>query len=406
MPTTQHIEERPYGWVVVAVATVCMAAAFGSNLTVSILVAPYQAEFGWSRADISMAYTLLAIGAGGGGLVWGSLSDRFGAKKIAYLGATALSLCLILISFQSNLMVIYGLYFVMGAFGFGCLFTPVLALTGLWFDKRKGLAMGVVTAGGALGQGIIPFVERIMISAWGWREAMLYLGISYFVLLIPMLFLLKPPPILAQGNKEVFQSNDNVWKMPHRISLSWLSAAGIFCCICMAAPLMHLVPLGMDMGLDPNTATGLLFALMTSGVFGRLFFGTMADKVGGLKAYFIASIGQTVMVFWFTQTTSLPALYILAILFGFSFSGVMTCLLICAREAAPLKMTGLAVAIVGATGWIGMGVGGFQAGHFFDLTGSYTLSYGNAALAGMINLVIVGSLLWFRRRRTFEIQLA
>jgi len=406
MSDPQQINETPYGWVIVAVATLCLTAGFGANLTVSILVAPFQTEFGWSRADISFAYTLLAIGAGGGGLIWGVLSDRFGAKKIAYIGAIFLSACPILISFQSDLYVIYSLYFVMGAVGFGCLFTPILALVGLWFDKRKGLAIGIVTAGGALGQGLIPFAERLMISAWGWREAMLYLGISYFIALMPALYLLKTPPVLAQATAGTLKSNQNSWEMPHGISLTWLSIAGVFCCICMAAPLMHLIPLGMDIGLDPKTAASLLFVLMVSGVFGRLFFGTMADKVGGLKAYFVASVGQTAMVFWFTQTNSLPLLYVISVLFGFSFSGVMTCLLICAREAAPIRITGLAVSIVGATGWIGMGTGGFQAGYYYDLTGSYVTAYGNAMLAGVLNLAIVGALIWYRHRQKLVLQIA
>ena len=168
---------------------------------------------------------------------------------------------------------------------------------------------------------------------------------------------------------------------------------------------MHLVPLAMDTGLDPETATSLLVVLMASGIVGRLFFGALADHIGGLKSYFLASVGQTLMVFWFTQTTSLVPLYGLSILFGFAFSGVMTCLLICAREAAPIRIAGFAVAIVGATGWIGMGLGGYQGGFFFDLTGDYVVSYANAALAGVINIAIVSALMWYRQQLVSRLQL-
>jgi len=130
----------------------------------------------------------------------------------------------------------------------------------------------------------------------------------------------------------------------------------------------------------------------------------LADRMGGLRAYFLASLGQTIMVFWFTQTQSLLALYILGALFGFAFAGVMTCLIICAREAAPLRMVGLAGAIVAGMGWVGMGSGGYQAGYFYDLTGSYVTSYGNAALAGIINLLIVAALIWYKRRQQTVLQ--
>jgi hypothetical protein len=109
---------------------------------------------------------------------------------------------------------------------------------------------------------------------------------------------------------------------------------------------------------------------------------------------------QTVMVFWFTQTESLFALYVLSVIFGFGFAGVMTSLLICAREAAPLRITGFATSVIATTGWIGMGIGGFQGGYFYDLTGDYSWSYGIAAISGMINLVIVGCLIWYRRSST------
>src|SRR5690606_8236092 len=176
---------------------------------------------------------------------------------------------------------------------------------------------------------------------------------------------------------------------PPPLSLPWLDLAGIFCRICMAAPLVRLVPLGTDIGLGPQVAASLLLILMIAGVFGRLFFGWLADRIGGLYAYFSASFAQTSIVFWFTQTGDLALLYAISLLFGFGFSGVMTCLLICAREAAPLRMTGLGMAVVSTTAWFGMGIGSYQAGHFHDLNGDYAWSFGHAALAGMANLAIV-----------------
>jgi MFS family permease len=402
MTATQDREqfaERPYGWVVVAVATLCLAAGFGANITVSVFIDPFEQEFGWSRAYISFAYTALTLGAALGGILWGTLSDRIGAKTIAFIGAIAISGALALLSLQRDLWAIYALYFFIGCVGFACLFTPLLALVGLWFDRRKGLALGIVTAGGAIGQGLVPYVTRLLISAADWRDAALYLGVGYLVLLLPAIFLLKPPPVLIDEGEEIRASDDNHWNMPHRISIPWLCAAGLFCCICMAVPIIHLVPLGTDMKLTPETATSLLFVMMVAGTFGRLFFGSLADRIGALYAYFIASAAQTAVVFWFTQTTSLPLLYALSIMFGFGFSGVMTSLIVCAREAAPLRITGFAVASVTTMAWIGMGVGSYQGGYCYDLTGNYTLSYANAAIAGIVHLMIIGGLIWYRNER-------
>jgi predicted MFS family arabinose efflux permease len=170
----------------------------------------------------------------------------------------------------------------------------------------------------------------------------------------------------------------------------------------MAVPLVHLIPLGIDLGCSPQTAAGLLLSLMIAGVFGRLFFGGLADRTGGLPAYFLASLAQTSVVFWFTQTKDIMFLFQLSVLFGFGFAGVMTCLLICAREAAPLRISGSAIAIVSTMAWIGMGLGSYQAGYFYDLTAAYLLPYGNAALAGIANLAVTGSLFWYRRHQNIR----
>ena len=396
----EHFEEQPYGWVIVAIVTLCLALGFGSNATVPVLVKPFEHEFGWSRAAISMAYTAMTIGAAVGGLFWGSLSDKVGAKRIAFFGAVMLSGSLMLISQQDQLWPIYALYFVIGGFGFSCLFIPLLTLVGLWFNQRKGLAFGIVTAGGAAGQGVAPVIFQMMISASNWRDAIFYLGLGYLVVMIPLLLFLRPAPVLVLSAAEVSRSDFNLWGLSHRITIPWMAFAGIFCCICMAVPIVHLVPLGIGLNLSPETATVLLFTLMISGAFGRIFFGSLADSIGALYTYFSASFIQTVMVIWFTQTESLFGLVMISAAFGFGFGGVMTSLLICAREAAPLRITGFANAVISTTAWIGMGIGGYQGGYFYDLTGDYTWSYGVGAIAGMVNLTIVLCLIWYRRSRT------
>jgi predicted MFS family arabinose efflux permease len=166
----------------------------------------------------------------------------------------------------------------------------------------------------------------------------------------------------------------------------------------MAVPLVHLVPLGIGLGCTPQVAAGMLLSLMIAGVFGRLSFGWLADRIGGLPAYFIASLAQTSVVFLFVQTKDIATLFQLSVLFGFGFAGVMTCLLICAREAAPLRISGTAIAIVSTAGWVGMGLGGYQAGYFYDITASYLVSYANAAIGGVLNLLVVVALCFYRWR--------
>jgi MFS family permease len=388
--------EHPYGWVIVAVATVCLTLGFGANTIMSVFMKPFEDEFGWLRTDTSLAYTMNAIGAAAGGILWGGLSDVISTRRIGVFGAIAISIGMIALRWQSELWSLYLLSFAIGAFGFASLFAPMVALAGRWFSARKGLAIGIVTAGGALGQGLVPYIANLLLEAAGWRNAALWLGIGYLVFLLPSVMLLRSPPVHAHTAAAAQGSNENLWGIPHRITIPWLAFASVFCCICMSVPLVHLIPLGIGIGCSAQTAAGLLLSAMIAGIFGRLFFGSLADRIGGLGAYAISCFAQTAVVFWFTQTTSIVTLFELSALFGFGFAGVMTCLLICAREAAPMRMSGTAMAIVSTTAWIGMGIGSFQAGFFYDLQKSYVLSYGNAALAGMVNLLIVAALFWYR----------
>jgi MFS family permease len=137
------ISRPPHQVVVVIAATIFMMCGFGSMATVGTFMKPLEAEFGWLRADMSFAYTLFSIGAAGGGLIWGHLVDRFDPRPIAVFGSVMIGGGLILLSMQSNLANIQLVYLLIGMLGFACLYSPVLATVGLWFDRRRARGDGV-----------------------------------------------------------------------------------------------------------------------------------------------------------------------------------------------------------------------------------------------------------------------
>ena len=153
-------------------------------------------------------------------------------------------------------------------------------------------------------------------------------------------------------------------------------------------------------GFPPQQAAGVYSPIGITALFGRIGYGRVADRLGGLRSYWLASAVQTALVFWYTQMGSLAGLYTLSILYSLGYSGVMTCLVIAARELAPVLVRGTVLAVVALFGWVGMGLAGYQGGFFFNPTGSYTLSFANAAFARVINLLIVGAVIFpFTRRQ-------
>jgi MFS family permease len=143
---------------------------------------------------------------------------------------------------------------------------------------------------------------------------------------------------------------------------------------------------------------------MVSGAVGRLALGRIADRIGPLHTYIIASLGQTAFVFWFTQASSLASLYLLAVTFGFFFGGVSMSALLTIRSLVPSRMAGTAIGLVSLFGWIGMGLGGYLGGLMFDWSGGYVSAFALAASAGIVNLTVLMSL-FVRLRQANRIRL-
>jgi predicted MFS family arabinose efflux permease len=120
--------------------------------------------------------------------------------------------------------------------------------------------------------------------------------------------------------------------------------------------------------------------------------GTLADRIGNLRAYIVVSFAQTVLALWFPYLHSAAGLYALAALFGLWYAGVMTALILCAREFAPPRYGGLSIGLVAFFGWVGMALGAWQGGLFFDVDGDYFQSFLNSSIAGVVNLMLLGLL--------------
>lgn len=394
--------EPAYRWVIVGASAIMLAVGVGLITTaISVFLIPLNTEFGWQRGAVSFINFAGLIGVALGGIVMGRVADRTSTRRVSLIGAVSLGLCLLGAAWAEALWQFYVLFFVAGFLGAGSLFAPLVANVGNWFKSGVGLALGITSAGQALGQGGVPFGTAIMISAMGWRDALTAMGVIAFAVLIPLAFLIRQPPDRAAANTAGVSDADDEPPVPlsSNTVVIWMSAAVVFCCICMSVPLMHLVPLVQDRGFSLGDAASVLFVMLIAGIFGRIAFGKLADVIGAIRAYWVASLWQTLLVVLFLRWETLDAFYLFAIVYGFGYSGVMTGILICVRVLTPLSRRASALGIVVLFGWLGHALGGYQGGLFFDLTGDYTLSYATAALAGTINLIIVGSLFFAIARR-------
>ena len=385
-----------YGWVMVFVVFVLSGLAFGSLASISVFLKPVSLEFGWSRGQTSFAYTLASFASAAFGVMWGQLADKYGTKWFGAIGAVCMSLTLISLSGLGSILQFYILYFLFGAFGCALLFSPLYANVGFWFRENPGLALGIAASGGAIGQAFIPHISGVLIESGGWEDAYIKLAIIYIIIAFPVSLLIKESPwrITARTEDEP-ESRD--FPLSEKEVVAWISFAVIFCCVCMSVPIMHLVPLLTDSGFTLEFATSVLMVLMICGAFGRIFGGILGDRIGALPGYILMSLGQTVFVVWFPHLSSPTGIYLLAAFFGFTYSGVMSSILVCTRMMVSAKYGARAMSLTSFFGWIGMGLGGFLGGYFFDIYGDYSWAFTFAGIMGVINLVIL-SQFWFRIR--------
>jgi MFS family permease len=383
-------ENQNHRWVILAVSALILAVTMGQLVNgLSAFVVPLEVSEGWKRGDIAFINTSGLIGLALGSLVMGFAADKYGIRKIVVIGITATGVATLVASRATELWQLYVLFFIAGALGGGALSAPLMALVGNWFVRGAGLAIGIAAAGQALGQGGVPFTGTFLIDKLGWRDAMAVQGIVTLVALLPLSLLLRDA---AGSSAKSALSNETSSGYSNTLITAWISAAVVFCCTCMAVPLMHLVPLIQGRGFEAPEAGGVLFTMLMVAILGRVAFGKIADVIGAIPTYLLASGWQTVLVFGFVFMGELKSFYIFAIIYGFGYAGVMTSIFVTARNHTAPARRASSTGVILAFAYLGHGLGGWQGGFFFDLTGGYSWTFGNAAIAGIINLLIVGSL--------------
>ncbi|MFN3226541.1 MAG: MFS transporter [Hyphomicrobiales bacterium] len=396
---SERVKAQPeFRWLVVTAAALILGIAMGTLVNgLSAFVIPLEIDFGWERADVTGINSFGLIGIALGGILMGFLADRIPTRSICLVGAATLVGVLVVAGQASQLWQFYLLFFIAGAIGGGALFAPVIALVGGWFQTGKGLAIGIASAGQALGQGMVPFAAGHLIEAFGWQMAFTMLGAFAAVTLVPLAMLMERPPTVP-ATAQAAAANESV--ISPKFLLPALSIAVLGCCTAMAVPLMHLVPLIQGVCGVGADAGGPLLAMLIAAIFGRVFFGKLADLIGPVRAWMAATAWQTTLMLGFVFMESMQSFWLYAPLYGFGYGGVMTGVLVTVGALTPASRRASATGIVLAFGWAGHALGGWQGGFFFDLTAEYLWSYMNAVIAGLINLVIVATLLLVIKHRS------
>jgi len=380
----------------------------GSLFLIAVTLKDLSSEFGWPREVPSLAFSLQFIGGGMGGIMMGYLLDRVGAVVLPLIAACAIATGAILTTFVQEQWQLYAIYLVLfGFLGQGSLYAPLMANISKWYDRRRGMVVGIVASGQSLAGIVWPPIFGVAITEIGWRNGFVGFGVIAACIMLPMCFFFarKPPALETLQAAEALDGLDskgNVRRGARKsdTSLSMLQlqmvlcAAIIGCCISMSLPLAHMVAHASDKGLPLTDAvTVLSVTLMAAFVSRVLLVGFLSDRFGGLWALFCFSALQAVSVGLLTASDSVALLYIVGISFGLGYGGIFPVYAVIVREYMPPQEAGRRTGIVFLFGALAMGFGSWMGGALFDATGSYTTPFLLGVAANCVNLVIVGMLL-------------
>jgi MFS family permease len=372
---------------------------------VAVVLPAVQAEFGISRADASLPYTLMMIGFGVGGLFMGRWADRAGVHVPLMLGGICTGLGFIAASWSDNIWwfaLAHGA--LMGLLGSATTFAPLLADTSLWWNKRRGIAVAVCASGNYVAGAIWPPLAQHGIEIMGWRSTYVALGLFCGIGMVLLSLLMRQRPPLLQspvvGSVQAQQALQS--ERPFGLSLNkaqfLLCVAGVACCVAMAMPQVHIVAYCTDLGFGAARGAEMLSLMLASGIASRLISGAICDRIGGLRTLVLGSVLQGVALLLFLPFDGLVSLYVISALFGLFQGGIVPAYAIIVREYFPAKEAGSRVGAVIMATLLGMALGGWMSGKVFDLTGSYHAAFINGVLWNALNLSIALWLLWRVKR--------
>src|SRR5581483_582697 len=364
------------------------------------VVLPFvQADFGITRAEASLPFTLTMMGFAFGGVAMGRLCDRFGIVVAIVLGSLTLGVGFVAASLVPTPLT-FALMHVLVGVGASATFGPLMADMSQWFNRHRGIAVGIAASGNYIGGALWPPLLQYEMASAGWRHTYLYLRIFCVLATLPFIFGLRrraPAHPVAWTLEAASVSPTRSLGISPNALMVLLCAAGLGCCVAMSMPQGHIVAYCGDLGYGPARGAEMLSAMLGFGIVSRIGSGVIADRLGGAATLLIGSLLQGVTLLLYLLFDGLVSLYIISALFGLFQGGIVPMYAIIVRQYFSPKEAGIRIGIVLMATLFGMALGGWMSGVIFDHTGSYRAAFLNGLIWNAVNVTVV---LWLVLRPT------
>jgi len=367
-----------YGWIVVCVVFTAGLLAFGFVYSFGVFFKPLAAQFHWSRASIAGIFSAYMIIHNMMAPATGRLADKLGPKITTIAGGFCIGLTMLLMRYVSEIWQVYLLYSIVFSFGIASIYAPLMAVVSQWFTAKRGLAMGITTAGIGAGSMVFSPFSAWLISFYGWQAAYTTMGIICWVLFIPIAVFIRQapksttPPLAAATTTEDSNAGFTSMEAMKEKAFWMMGIAWFFGAIAIWAVMIHYVSLLGDMGISLTTAGSLAGLIGGASIVARVCMGILSDKIGRKRSLLIASAIQLIGLIFLLFCQNLPMFVIFSIVFGLglgAFASVMPAL---PADLFGLKATATILGLIVAFAGAGGALGAFAGGYIFDATGGYS----------------------------------
>jgi MFS family permease len=374
-------------WTIAAGAFAANVAMFGSLNSFGTFFDAMAREFNAGSGAIALMFALTMFVYFSLGLVTGPLTDRIGPRPLLIAGGVLAASGLLLTSVANSIWMGYACYGIGVGAGAACVYVPLLATLGGWFERHRTTALGIAASGIAGGTMIANPLFARLIDAIGYRATYVINGAAVFVTLVLVALIVERPPVRAVRTQTDARAAARELAADPAFARYYISGALMSMVIFL--PLVFLTKYASDNGAGHMEAAMLLAALGGASIIGRLGIGVAATRFGLLPLYraSFAAVAAA-MLLWFAAGDHTPVLWTFAVVFG-AVSGAWVAMLpAAASELFGSQRLGVTLGIVFTGGAIGALAGPPLAGAIIDASGDYeaaiALSGGLAFLAWTI----------------------
>ena len=361
----------------VAAAFTLMFVGFAAAYCFAAFFTAFQDEFGASRGDVALVFSVAAFLWFLLGAPAGMAADRFGPRRVTALGVASLVVALWLASRAGSVAALYATYSIGIGLGVGLVYVPSVGTVQPWFSANRALASGIAIAGIGAGNIAGPLLAAWWIGLLGWRGA--FVAMAVFVLVLgagAVAMLQEKSDASVRGEAPGASLVEALRTRPF-----WLLYASlVLSCIGLFVPMVHLGPYAQDVGFSEAEGVALVSLIGLGSLVGRFAIGPFADRLGRVAslAAMYAGLGAMLLLWWAASAWWMLAVF--ALLFG-AFYGAYVALMptLVMDFYGARSVSGIIGCLYTGAG-LGTLVGPWLAGMAYDAFGAYDLPIAAGAL--------------------------